>query len=396
MGENPVQGPEDPQQPPPGWSPPQYGQQPQDQQPPPFAPQPPPGQPPYVAPQPQYGQPPYGQPQPPYGQQPHPPLNAPGGKGGTNTLAIVSLVSSFFVGLAGVITGHIALSQIKRTGEEGRGLAIAGLVIGYLMTLATIGAVIVMFVSLFALGVAADNAAGSPNGSTKQGSVASTGAVPANANAFGGITFGKDGALVPPTTTDTSVDVSQLPPQGGQPLDPANIGIAPSASGEPVQMVVFIDFMCPHCAAFEQAQGPAIQKLQDQGKITVEYRPIGYLDRFSAGTNYSSRSAAAAACVAGTSPQNYKKFLDSLFTKQPAENSEGLDAAALGQLAHDAGAADIADCVNNKTYRPYVEFATGLASTHGVAGTPTVFMDGLQWQEGSFADFAAAALAAKK
>jgi peptidyl-prolyl cis-trans isomerase B (cyclophilin B) len=30
-----------------------------------------------------------------------------------------------------VIFGHVALSQINKTGEGGRGLAIAGLVIGY-------------------------------------------------------------------------------------------------------------------------------------------------------------------------------------------------------------------------------------------------------------------------
>ena len=52
----------------------------------------------------------------------------------TNTLAIVSLLASifWFPALIGVITGHIAISQIKRTGERGRGLAIAGLIIGYL------------------------------------------------------------------------------------------------------------------------------------------------------------------------------------------------------------------------------------------------------------------------
>ncbi|WP_243695366.1 DUF4190 domain-containing protein [Agromyces protaetiae] len=50
----------------------------------------------------------------------------------TNVLAIVSLVTAFFVSLAAVITGHIALNQIKKTGESGRGLAIAGLVLGYL------------------------------------------------------------------------------------------------------------------------------------------------------------------------------------------------------------------------------------------------------------------------
>src|SRR5206468_1584997 len=49
----------------------------------------------------------------------------------TNGLAIAALISSFFISLLGVILGHIALNQISRTGEGGRGLAIAGLVIGY-------------------------------------------------------------------------------------------------------------------------------------------------------------------------------------------------------------------------------------------------------------------------
>ena len=57
----------------------------------------------------------------------------------TNTLAIIALVSSFFISLLGVILGHIALNQIKTTGEGGRGLAIAALVIGYVsMALAVI------------------------------------------------------------------------------------------------------------------------------------------------------------------------------------------------------------------------------------------------------------------
>ncbi|WP_314148264.1 DUF4190 domain-containing protein [uncultured Leifsonia sp.] len=49
----------------------------------------------------------------------------------TNTLAIVSLVSAFVVSIVAVITGHIALAQIRRTGEAGRGMALAGLIIGY-------------------------------------------------------------------------------------------------------------------------------------------------------------------------------------------------------------------------------------------------------------------------
>jgi len=48
-----------------------------------------------------------------------------------NVLAIVGFVLAFFVSLGAVICGHIALSQIKRTGERGHGLALAAVIIGY-------------------------------------------------------------------------------------------------------------------------------------------------------------------------------------------------------------------------------------------------------------------------
>jgi hypothetical protein len=52
----------------------------------------------------------------------------------TNTLAILALVLAFVIAPGGIICGHIALGQIKRTGEGGRGLALAGLIIGYVFT----------------------------------------------------------------------------------------------------------------------------------------------------------------------------------------------------------------------------------------------------------------------
>jgi len=77
----------------------------------------------------------------------------------TNTLAIVSLVLAFFISLGAVICGHIALGQIKRTGEGGRGLAIAGLVLGYLGLVAgIIGAII--WVSFLALAASSGNLTG--------------------------------------------------------------------------------------------------------------------------------------------------------------------------------------------------------------------------------------------
>ena len=99
--------------------------------PPPVPPVPPAGSvppppPPYGAPQP-YAPAPYGQ-QQPYPAQPY----AYGPR--TNTLSIVALVLAFVVPLGAIICGHIALSQIRRTGEAGHGLALAGTVLGYVFT----------------------------------------------------------------------------------------------------------------------------------------------------------------------------------------------------------------------------------------------------------------------
>jgi hypothetical protein len=58
----------------------------------------------------------------------------------TNALAISSLVAGIvswvalplFAGIVAVVLGHIARGQIRRRGEEGNGLALGGLVLGYL------------------------------------------------------------------------------------------------------------------------------------------------------------------------------------------------------------------------------------------------------------------------
>lgn len=51
-----------------------------------------------------------------------------------SALALVAFIGSFFVGLVGVICGHIALSQLKKTRERGYGFALAGVIIGYATT----------------------------------------------------------------------------------------------------------------------------------------------------------------------------------------------------------------------------------------------------------------------
>jgi hypothetical protein len=119
-----------------------YGQ---PQQPDPYAPgSPAPGQPyqqpgqPYQQPGQPYQQPgqPYQQPGQPYQQPGYPPSGYPpppptGSTGGTNVMAILALVFAFVFWPAGIVCGHIAKRQIAQRGEEGAGLATAGLVLSY-------------------------------------------------------------------------------------------------------------------------------------------------------------------------------------------------------------------------------------------------------------------------
>jgi peptidyl-prolyl cis-trans isomerase B (cyclophilin B) len=109
---------------------------------------------------PPYGQDsPYGEPQPSYPAQPYPqaypypypyPYPAqPAQPRPTNAMAIASIVCAFVLAPLGVIFGHISLVQIKKTGEEGRGLAIAGLIVGYVITFLTIVIVFISFVLVY-------------------------------------------------------------------------------------------------------------------------------------------------------------------------------------------------------------------------------------------------------
>ncbi|RGC68086.1 hypothetical protein C5N14_15260 [Micromonospora sp. MW-13] len=110
-------------------------QPPSPYEPPPGEPGPQPGyeqhgQPGQYGPPPGYGQ--YGQPGP-YGQPGQYPGQPPPGRG-TNILAVLSLVFAFVFPPAGIVFGHVAKQQLRRTGEEGDQLATWGLILGYLFT----------------------------------------------------------------------------------------------------------------------------------------------------------------------------------------------------------------------------------------------------------------------
>lgn len=68
----------------------------------------------------------------------------------TNTFAFLSIIFAFLSPIAGIVFGHIGLSQIKRTGDSGRGIGLTGLILSYLAVLGWI-MFIVLYISFLAV-----------------------------------------------------------------------------------------------------------------------------------------------------------------------------------------------------------------------------------------------------
>jgi hypothetical protein len=69
----------------------------------------------------------------------------------TNTMAILALVFAFVFAPAGLIMGILARRQIGRTGEEGSGLALAGIIVGSIFTAIYVLVILFWIVALAAL-----------------------------------------------------------------------------------------------------------------------------------------------------------------------------------------------------------------------------------------------------
>jgi uncharacterized protein YacL len=64
-----------------------------------------------------------------------------------NVFAILATITVWFTVILGLVFGHIALSQIKKTGERGRGLALTAVIVGWIGVVA--GALAAMFFLIF-------------------------------------------------------------------------------------------------------------------------------------------------------------------------------------------------------------------------------------------------------
>ncbi len=158
--------------------------------------------------------------------------------------------------------------------------------------------------------------------------------------------------------------------------------------------------MCPYCGQFDQANSADLDALVQEDGVTIDYRPLSFLDGNSKGTHYSTRAGNALAVVADQDGEHFTAFLTALYANQPAEGSEGLTDDEIADLAVGVGVPqDVADQFLSvvdgtfttsgsdeektgtwRTFAPWIMAATSQADTDlGGISTPTVLIDGQDW-----------------
>jgi protein-disulfide isomerase len=178
-------------------------------------------------------------------------------------------------------------------------------------------------------------------------------------------------------------------PTAAIPADGEPTATNPADYADQVRIVIYIDYFCPFCKAFETTNAQQLGTWVSAGAATLEVHPIAILDRSSMGTRYASRAANAMACVANFQPDLFFQATTAMYAEQPPEATTGLDNDQIIGVLTSAGvtAPELATCVKNETFGQWVTKATQRSAAGpipnselaNVNSTPTVLVNGIQY-----------------
>ena len=148
-------------------------------------------------------------------------------------------------------------------------------------------------------------------------------------------------------------------------------GVEPGADAP--HLVIWEDFQCPACAAREEAFGPAVKQLVDEGKITVEIRTAHFLD---AGLRNDASERAALAAASADAVGKFREFHETVYVNQPAEGAGYTDQQLRVDFAAEAGIegedlTTFQDLYDGRAFQDFVDNAQKQFQTDGIQGTPT-------------------------
>ena len=188
-------------------------------------------------------------------------------------------------------------------------------------------------------------------------------------------------------------------------LQPEQAPVLSSENPDGVAAInIFIDYSCPACAQFEAVHSEQFRSWLESGTVTIEYHPLSFRDPQTAGQRYATRSGNAAACVADLDPDSFFDYSEALLLNQPLPPEQvSLTDDELIALADQSGVGNLAEvesCIRDERFADWLDAATERAMGTGpvpvrnsevpvIRGTPTVLVNGRQYQGTAPADLAA-------
>jgi protein-disulfide isomerase len=148
-------------------------------------------------------------------------------------------------------------------------------------------------------------------------------------------------------------------------------------------LVIWEDFRCPACQAFETAYRSTIHELTGAGQLKVEYHLATIIDGNMGGTG-SRKAANAAACAQDAG--KFTAYHDVLYDNQPPETEDAF--ASESRLVELAGKVEGLDtpafraCVKDGRHDSWVAKSGKAFTKGGFSGTPTVLLNGKNIREG--------------
>ena len=144
----------------------------------------------------------------------------------------------------------------------------------------------------------------------------------------------------------------------------------------PLDITIYVDYTCVHCAEFEQAYGSVLENWVGSGDATLQIYPVNILDPSTGGARYSTRAANLVSCIVdqGSEPgvvfNLHNNLLGAATYSEVQENAGLSDEQLLGKA--EAAGADVNDeikqCVKDVRFASFVAGNTKAATEDGILG----------------------------
>lgn len=152
-----------------------------------------------------------------------------------------------------------------------------------------------------------------------------------------------------------------------------SIGAGPDDAPE---VVIFADYNCPGCHAFDYENGDVLRAAAYNGEIQLDIVTVNLTGEATNPEDYSSQAAEVAACVYEVAPEEFGEFHGNVMLESHTAPEQAISIDNMTSLASNYGADQaVTECLREGEKANQADVSTAYAEDNGVTLIPTVWVD---------------------